>query len=175
MALVTTLLGALLLYLFFTATTAGRDLLAFLVEKRLRLVELPGFIGLALPLLALGLIIAWFFLVVAVQLLIISLPIYLIIVWRKKKGLRALGRWWFRKLGGLAVRLRRANYLGYLMPWVGGAMLANWLAGQERSATPATSYAVILIQLAFLIGLLRPLRRYRELESGEDMEAQTSA
>jgi len=158
-ALVGAVSGALMLSLVFNRTDYGQRTVRFLIRREVQPGEVPGFIGIIVPLLVIGLWVAIIFIVLAVRLFFISIPIYIYYKWRKGKGLRVLLRWWLKKLGRVAVRLKRMNYLGYLLPLVGSAMISNWIAGKESQATPQSTYIVILIQLVFLIALIGPFRK----------------
>lgn len=166
LALAGAIIGALMLRVIFSRTDYGQRTVRFLIRRKVRPGEVPGFIGIIVPLLVIGLWIAIFFIFVAVQLFFISIPIYIYYKWRKGKGLRVLLRWWLKKLGRIAVRLKRMNYLGYLLPIIGSSMISNWIAGKESQATPQSTYVVILIQLVFLLALIGPFRKATRADEG---------
>lgn len=168
-ALGLTVLFSILLTIIFKGTLTGRAAVLFLQRRHVKPAEIPGFIGLMIPVLLVWLYFTVLAVIVAVRGLLLTLVIYYIIRKKYGKGLRDLFRWWLKAMGRLAVRLRRGNYLGYIMPFLGGAMLANWLEGPGQKATPQSAYVVICFQLAFLIVLGRPLgKAYRKHKQKEE-------
>jgi len=89
---------------------------------------------------------------------VISIPIYLIIRYWKKKGIRAFVRWVFRLVMKIALKLKRMSYLGYFFPIIFGTFFANAIT-QNTKANSGGTYILILIQMVVLVSLWKHIRR----------------
>ena len=175
-AVISTWLGAMFLWVpiaFMIGLIAGRrlknhsGLIRFFHEKKVSPDEIPPIVGILAPLVVVTIVVLIYATVICMKLFFITIPIYLIIRFWKKKGIRSFLRWTFRGVGGLAIRLKRLSYIGYILPILFGFIFAKWLSrGMKEPA--AASYVLILLQMIVLVALWKHIRIgdiYRAAES----------
>jgi len=164
--LVSTWLGAMFLWVpiaFMIGLIAGRRLknhpclIRFFHEKKVSPDEIPPVVGILAPLVVVTVVILIYATIICMKLFVITIPLYIIIRLWKKKGIVSLLKWIFWGVGGLAIRLKRLSYIGYVLPILFGFIFAKWLSrGMKESA--AASYVLILLQMIVLVALWKHIR-----------------
>jgi len=85
----------------------------FLDHMGVKLREIPGLIGIMIPMSFVMLIVLFYGIMLFLYFLFITIPIYLIFRFGKKKGMRSLLKWLFRLEAKVCIRLKWYERLGY--------------------------------------------------------------
>lgn len=144
------LLG-LILRQFFKRTDPGRKMILFLDHRGVKLKEIPGLIGIMIPMSFFMLIILLYGLIIFIYFFFITIPVYLVFRFGKKKRLRDLVKWLFRLEAKVCIRLKRYTRLGYVMPYFFGITFSLLLTNGH--VTLGALYILILMQFTFVIAL----------------------
>jgi len=132
----------------------------FFRERDISPDEIPPIVGIFAPLSIIMTVLVIYGVVFCLALWFITIPLYLIIRFWKKKGIRHLLGWIVSLVGRIAIKLKRMSYVGYILPLLFGSVFARWLSrGKEETA--GGTYALILLQMVVLIALWKNIRTQR--------------
>ncbi|MCL7475409.1 MAG: hypothetical protein SCH39_05045 [Methanosarcinales archaeon] len=141
----------LLLRQFFKKTGLGRNMILFLDHRGVKLKEIPGLIGIMIPMSFFMLIILIYGLIIFIYFFFITIPVYLIFRFGKKKRMRDFVKWLFRLEANVCIRLKRYTRLGYVLPYFFGIMFSLILTNGHVAL--GVLYILILMQFTFVIAL----------------------
>ena len=144
------LLG-LILRQFFKKTGLGKNMILFLDHRGVKLKEIPGLIGIMIPISFFMLIILIYGVILFIYFFFITIPVYLIFRFGKKKRMRDLVKWLFRLEARVCIRLKRYTRLGYVLPYFFGIMFSLVLTNGHVAL--GVLYLLILLQFAFVVAL----------------------
>ena len=144
------LLG-LILRQFFKKTDLGKNMILFLDHRGVKLKEIPGLIGIMIPMSFFMLIILIYGLIIFIYFFFITIPVYLIFRFGKKKRMRDLVKWLFRLEAQVCLRLKRYTRLGYVLPYFFGIIFSLVLTNGHVAL--GVLYLLILMQFTFVVAL----------------------
>jgi hypothetical protein len=145
-----TLLG-LILRQFFKKTGLGKNMILFMDHRGVKLKEIPGLIGIMIPMSFFMLIILIYGLIIFIYFFFITIPVYLIFRFGKKKRMRDLVKWLFRLEAQVCLRLKRYTRLGYVLPYFFGIIFSLVLTNGHVAL--GVLYLLILMQFTFVVAL----------------------
>ena len=132
----------------------------FFRERDISPDEIPPIVGIFAPLSVIATVLVIYGIALCLVLWFITIPLYLIIRFWKKKGIRHLLGWIVSLVGRIAIKLKRMSYVGYILPLLFGSVFTRWLSrGKEETA--GGTYALILLQMVVLIALWKNIRTQR--------------
>ena len=132
----------------------------FFRERDISPDEIPPIVGIFAPLSVIATVLVIYGIALCLVLWFITIPLYLIIRFWKKKGIRHLLGWIVSLVGRIAIRLKRMSYVGYVLPILFGSVFAKRLSrGSEETA--GGTYVLILLQMVVLIALWKNIRTPR--------------
>ncbi|MBW6517624.1 MAG: hypothetical protein K0A89_03880 [ANME-2 cluster archaeon] len=141
----------LLLRQFFKKTGMGRNMILFLDHRGVKLKEIPGLIGIMIPMSLFMLIILIYGLIIFIYFFFITIPVYLIFRFGRKKRMRDLVRWLFKLEARVCLRLKRYTRWGYVLPYFFGIMFSLVLTNGHVAL--GVLYLLILMQFTFVVAL----------------------
>lgn len=141
----------LILRLFFRRIHTGKNMLIFLDHRGVKLKEIPGFIGIMILMSFVMLIVLLYGIIIFFYFFFITIPLYLIFRFGKKKGMRDLLKWLFRLEAKVCIRLKRYERLGYVLPFVFGTLFSLILT--QGHIALGVLYLLILMQFSFVVAL----------------------
>lgn len=141
----------LTLRLFFKRIHTGKNMVIFLDHRGVKLREIPGLIGIMIPMSFVMLIVLLYGIILFIYFFFITIPMYLIFRFGKKKGMRSLLKWLFRLEAKVCIRLKRYERLGYVMPFVFGTLFSLVLT--QGHIALGVLYLLILMQFSFVVAL----------------------
>ena len=141
----------LILRLFFKRIHTGQNMVIFLDHRGVKLKEIPGLIGLMIPMSFVTIIVLLYGIILFIYFFFITIPMYLIFRFGKKKGMRYLLKWLFRLEAKVCIRLKRYERLGYVLPFVFGILFSLVLT--QGHVAMGVAYLLILIQFSFVVSL----------------------
>lgn len=133
------------------------DVIRFFRENDVTPDEVPPVIGIFAPLAVITAVLMVWLAGVLLQIWIITIPLYLIYRFWKKKGIRSFLKWIYRKVLRLAIRMKRLSYIGYILPIFFGAIFSRGITKNAQTNAGGT-YLLILIQMVVLLGLWKHIR-----------------
>ncbi|MCL7412635.1 MAG: hypothetical protein M8353_03335 [ANME-2 cluster archaeon] len=145
-----TLLG-LLLRVFFKRTGSGKNMILFLDHRGVKLKEIPGLIGIMIPISFFMLIILVYGVILFIYFFFITIPVYLIFRFGKKKRMRDFVKWLFKLEAQVCLKLKRYTRLGYVLPYFFGIMFSLILTNGHVAL--GVLYFLILLQFTFVVAL----------------------
>ena len=155
------LLG-LILRQFFKKTGLGKNMILFMDHRGVKLKEIPGLIGIMIPMSFFMLIILIYGLIIFIYLFFITIPVYLIFRFGKKKRMRDLVKWLFRLEARVCLRLKRYTRLGYVLPYFFGIMFSLVLTNGHVAL--GVLYLLILMQFTFVVALYNVIGQQEVIE-----------
>lgn len=141
----------LILRLFFKRIHTGQNMVIFLDHRGVKLKEIPGLIGIMIPMSFAMLIVLLYGIILFIYFFFITIPMYLIFRFGKKKGMRYLLKWLFRLEAKVCIRLKRYERLGYVLPFVFGILFSLVLT--QGYVVMGVAYLLILMQFSFVVSL----------------------
>ena len=141
----------LILRLFFKKMHTGQNMVLFLDHRGVKLKEIPGLIGLMIPMSFVTIIVLLYGIILFIYFFFITIPMYLIFRFGKKKGMRYLLKWLFRLEAKVCIRLKRYERLGYVLPFVFGILFSLVLT--QGHVAMGVAYLLILMQFSFVVSL----------------------
>jgi hypothetical protein len=141
----------LILRLFFKRIHIGKNMVIFLDHRGVQLKEIPGLIGIMIPMSFIMLIVLLYGMILFFYFFFITVPMYLIFRFGKKKGMRSLMKWLFRLEVKVCIRLRQYERLGYVLPFVFGTLFSLVLT--QGHIALGLLYLLILMQFSFVVAL----------------------
>ena len=141
----------LILRLFFKRIHTGQNMVIFLDHRGVKLKEIPGLIGLMIPMSFVTIIVLLYGIILFIYFFFITIPMYLIFRFGKKKGMRYLLKWLFRLEAKVCIRLKRYERLGYVLPFVFGILFSLVLT--QGHVAMGVAYLLILMQFSFVVSL----------------------
>jgi len=141
----------LILRLFFKRIHMGQNMVIFLDHRGVKLKEIPGLIGLMIPMSFVTIIVLLYGIILFIYFFFITIPMYLIFRFGKKKGMRYLLKWLFRLEAKVCIRLKRYERLGYVLPFVFGILFSLVLT--QGHVAMGVAYLLILMQFSFVVSL----------------------
>ncbi len=155
------LLG-LIIRQFFKKTGLGKNMILFLDHRGVKLKEIPGLIGIMIPVSFFMLIILIYGLIIFIYFFFITIPVYLIFRFGKKKRMRDLVKWLFRLEAKVCIRLKRYTRLGYVLPYFFGIMFSLVLTNGHVAL--GVLYLLILMQFTFVVALYNVIGQQEVIE-----------
>lgn len=155
------LLG-LIIRQFFKKTGLGKNMILFLDHRGVKLKEIPGLIGITIPVSFFMLIILIYGLIIFIYFFFITIPVYLIFRFGKKKRMRDLVKWLFRLEAKVCIRLKRYTRLGYVLPYFFGIMFSLVLTNGHVAL--GVLYLLILMQFTFVVALYNVIGQQEVIE-----------
>lgn len=132
-------------------TGSGKNVITFLDNRGVKLKEIPGLIGIMIPMSLFMLIILIYGLVLFLYFFFITLPVYLIFRFGKKKRIRDLLRWLFKLEARACIRLKRYSRLGYVLPYIFSLLFSLIMTGGHVAL--GALYFLILMQFSSVVAL----------------------
>ncbi|MCG7847899.1 MAG: hypothetical protein MIO93_01790, partial [ANME-2 cluster archaeon] len=164
------LLG-LILRQFFKKTGLGKNMILFLDHRGVKLKEIPGLIGIMIPMSFFMLIILIYGLIIFLYFFFITIPVYLIFRLGKKKRMRDLVRWLFKLEARVCLRLKRYTRLGYVLPYFFGIMFSLVLTNGHVAL--GVLYLLILMQFTFVVALYNVIGQQEVIDQWENTDSLT--
>jgi len=164
------LLG-LILRQFFKKTGLGKNMILFLDHRGVKLKEIPGLIGIMIPMSFFMLIILIYGLITFIYFFFITIPVYLIFRFGKKKRMRDLMRWLFKLEARVCLRLKRYTRLGYVLPYFFGIMFSLVLTNGHVAL--GVLYLLILMQFTFVVALYNVIGQREVIDQWENTNSLT--
>lgn len=141
----------LILRQFFKRIHTGKNMVLFLDHRGVKLKEIPGLIGIMIPMSFVMFIVLVYGIILFIYFFFITIPLYLIFRFGKKKGIRDLLKWLFRLEAKVCLRLKRYERLGYVLPFIFGVMFSLVLT--QGHVALGVLYFLILMQFSFVVAL----------------------
>ncbi len=141
----------LILRLFFKRIHIGKNMVIFLDHRGVKLKEIPGLIGIMIPMSFVMFIVMLYGIILFIYFFFITIPLYLIFRFGKKKGMRYLLKRLFRLEAKVCIRLKRYERLGYVLPFVFGILFSLVLT--QGHVVLGVLYLLILMQFSFVVAL----------------------
>ncbi|KAF5412413.1 MAG: hypothetical protein C5S43_01925 [Candidatus Methanocomedens sp.] len=161
------LLG-LILRQFFKKTGLGKNMILFLDHRGVKLKEIPGLIGIMIPMSFFMLIILIYGLIIFLYFFFITIPVYLIFRFGRKKRMRDLVKWLFRLEAQVCLRLKRYTRLGYVLPYFFGIMFSLVLTNGHVAL--GVLYLLILMQFTFVVALYNVIGQQEVIDQWENTD-----
>ncbi|MCL7414722.1 MAG: hypothetical protein M8349_01495 [ANME-2 cluster archaeon] len=144
------LLG-LILRQFFKKTNAGKNMILFLDHRGVKLKEIPGLIGIMIPMSFFMMFILLYGVILFIYFFFITIPVYLIFRFGRKKRMRDFVKWLFRLEAQTCIRLKRYTRLGLILPYLFGILFSLMLTNGHVAL--GVLYLLILLQFSFVVAL----------------------
>jgi hypothetical protein len=151
----------LILRLFFKRIHTGKNMVIFLDHRGVKLKEIPGLIGIMIPMSLVMLLVLLYGIILFIYFFFITIPLYLIFRFGKKKGMRSLLKWLFRLEAKVCIRLKRYERVGYVLPFVSGILFSLVLT--QGYVAHGVLYLLILMQFSFVVALYNVIGQHEVL------------